>query len=284
MLKAPKGYVAEDDPKVCLVGHPAPPWMSSYADLMTELVCFFVILYALSAALNKNVQSAAQQVKDMIDKKEVAGSVKIDKDGLKITIEEQGKASFFASGSAETTPEIDGVILKLAPTLRKLAQDHDILVEGHTDSQRLAGEITKYYDSNWELSGARATSVARLLVEKYGLPPNHIGAVGYGEYRPIATNDTPEGRAMNRRVVFFVKNVPAGTLAAPLAAPETSSRPGAALAADAAVARNTASAAPAAAPNTAAMPGMTQAQPAPAPAPEQVEPTDAAPGQTGAAP
>lgn len=282
MLKAPKGYVAEDDPKVCLVGHPAPPWMSSYADLMTELVCFFVILYALSAALNKNVQKAASDVKDMIDKKEVAGSVKIDKDGLKITIEEQGKASFFSSGSAETTPEIDGVILKLAPTLRKLAQDHDILVEGHTDSQRLAGEITKYYDSNWELSGARATSVARLLVEKYGLPPNHIGAVGYGEYRPIATNDTPEGRAMNRRVVFFVKNVPAGTLAAPLpsAVSEASSRPDPALASNAAGAGRPA---PASAPNAAAMPGMTQPQPAPAPAPEQAEPTDAAPGQTGAA-
>jgi chemotaxis protein MotB len=279
MLKAPKGYIAEDDPKVSQVGHPAPPWMSSYADLMTELVCFFVILYALSAALNKNVQSAAQQVKDMIDKKEVAGSVKIDKDGLKITIEEQGKASFFASGSAETTPEIDGVILKLAPTLRKLAQDHDILVEGHTDSQRLAGEITKYYDSNWELSGARATSVARLLVEKYGLPPNHIGAVGYGEYRPIATNDTPEGRAMNRRVVFFVKNVPAGTLAAPLPAQVKADEPP-----TVASSAQPKPAAPAAAPSAAAMPGMTQPQPAAAPAPEQAEPTDAAPGQTGAAP
>jgi len=205
-LRPPKGFVDETDPKVCQVGHPAPPWMSSYADLMTELVCFFVILYALSAALNKNVQNAAQQVKDMMDKGEMHGEVKIDKEGLKISLEEQGEAPFFQSGSAETTPEIDAMIAKLAPTLRKLAENHDIIVEGHTDSQQVQGKLTQYYDSNWELSASRATSVARLLVDKYGLPPNRIGAIGYGEYRPIASNDTPEGRAKNRRVVFFVKN------------------------------------------------------------------------------
>lgn len=211
MLKAPKGFIDETDPKVCLVGHPAPPWMSSYADLMTELVCFFVILYALSAALNKNVQNAAQQVQDMINKKEVSGEVKIDKDGLKITLQEQGNASFFTSGSADTTPEIDSMIMKLAPTLRKLSETQDIMVEGHTDAQRVSGSLAQYYDSNWELSTARATSVARLLIDKYGIPPNRVGATGYGEYRPVAPNDTPENRSRNRRVVLFVKNAPPGT-------------------------------------------------------------------------
>ncbi len=205
-LKAPRGFIDESDPKVCQVGHPAPPWMSSYADLMTELVCFFVILYALSAALNKGMQDAKKQVDDMMKNKEVHGEVKLDKDGLKISLEEQGQASFFTSGSAETTPEIDAMLAKLAPTLRKLSESHDIIVEGHTDSQQVQGKLTQFYDSNWELSAARATSVARLLVDKYGVPPNRIGAIGYGEYRPIASNDTPEGRSKNRRVVFFVKN------------------------------------------------------------------------------
>ena len=58
-MRAPKGFIDESDPKVAKVGHPAPAWVVCYADLMTELVCFFVILYALSAALNKNVQNAA---------------------------------------------------------------------------------------------------------------------------------------------------------------------------------------------------------------------------------
>lgn len=202
-IRAPKGFIEETDPKVALIGHPAPAWLVNYADLMTELVCFFVILYALSAALNKNVQNAAQQVQQMIDKGEMKGDVKIDKDGLHITLQEEGRASFFEPGSSDTTPEIDAVLMKLAPAIKKLAEQHDILVEGHTDNLPISND---YFDSNWELSTSRASSVARLLIDKYGLPPERMGAVGYGEYRPIAPNDSPDGRAKNRRVVFFIKN------------------------------------------------------------------------------
>jgi chemotaxis protein MotB len=202
-MRAPKGFIDESDPKVAKVGHPAPAWVVCYADLMTELVCFFVILYALSAALNKNVQNAAAQVKEMMDKGQMKGEVKIDKEGLKISIEEQEGASFFGSGAAEPTPEIDGKLALLTPALAKLAVDHEILVEGHTDGQGIHND---YFDSNWELSTARATSVARLLIEKYRMPAENIGAVGYGGNRPIASNDTPEGRAKNRRVVIFVKS------------------------------------------------------------------------------
>ncbi|NLI10649.1 MAG: hypothetical protein GX447_07860, partial [Elusimicrobia bacterium] len=86
-----KGMIPEDDPRVAPIGHPAPPWMVNYADLMTELVCFFVILYALSAALNKNVQNAAQQIKEMMEKGEMSGKVEVNKEGLRITLEEQGE-------------------------------------------------------------------------------------------------------------------------------------------------------------------------------------------------
>lgn len=202
-MRAPKGFIDISDPKVCKVGHPAPAWVVCYADLMTELVCFFVILYALSAALSKDVQKAAADVKEMMDKGEMKGEVKIDKDGLKISIEEQGGASFFGSGAAEPTAEIDSKLALLTPALAKLALDHEILVEGHTDGQNIHND---YFDSNWELSTARATSVARLLIEKYKMPAANLGAVGYGGNRPITTNDTPEGRARNRRVVIFVKS------------------------------------------------------------------------------
>jgi chemotaxis protein MotB len=202
-LRAPKGFIDETDPKVARVGHPAPPWMSSYADLMTELVCFFVILYALSAALNKNVQQAKSDIDQMMKEGKMSGETTIDKDGLKITLEEKGGSSFFETGAAETTPTIDSEVALLVPSLRKLGAEHEILVEGHTDDQKIHN---MYFDSNWELSTARATSVTRLLIEKYGVPSGHIGAVGYGDTRPVVPNTTPENRAKNRRVVFFVKS------------------------------------------------------------------------------
>ncbi|HOL63259.1 MAG TPA: flagellar motor protein MotB, partial [Elusimicrobiales bacterium] len=129
-----KNMIPEDDPRVAPIGHPAPPWMVNYADLMTEMVCFFIILYALSAALNKNVQNAAQQIKEMMEKGEMAGQVEINKEGLKITLEEQGNLPFFESGKATLTEEMTGNIDKIVPTLKKLSQDYEIIVEGHTDN------------------------------------------------------------------------------------------------------------------------------------------------------
>lgn len=204
-LRAPRGFIDETDPKVSQIGHPAPPWMTCYADLMTELVCFFIILYALTAALNKEMQAASKKINSMIESQEIAGQVKMDREGLKITVQEQGQASFFGSGSADTTPEMEAMLSKLAPPLAKLAEQHQILVEGHTDNQAISND---FYDSNWELSTARATSVVRLMIDKFGFPADKMAAVGYGQFHPIVPNDTPENRAKNRRVVFFVKNNP----------------------------------------------------------------------------
>lgn len=196
-----KNMIPEDDPRVSQIGHPAPPWMVNYADLMTEMVCFFIILYALSAALNKNVQNAAQQIKEMMEKGEMAGQVEINKEGLRITLEEKGNLPFFESGKAELTEQMTQTVDKLFPTLKKLSQDYEIIVEGHTDNVPI---FTKQFASNWELSTARATGVVRYLVNK-GISPKKISAIGYGEYRPVVSNDTPENRQKNRRVVFFVK-------------------------------------------------------------------------------
>jgi flagellar motor protein MotB len=204
MVLKPRGMIDEDDPRVSQIGHPAPPWMISYADLMTELVIFFVIMYALQAALNKEVIRAKQEIQEVVQKENLQADVKVTKEGMYITLKEQAQKYFFASGSAELNPEMYGVLDKVSPTLKKLADRHEILVEGHTDNV----PTTRQYASNWELSTARATSVVRYLVHKSGLRPDHVSAVGYGEYRPLASNDTPEGRAENRRVVFFVKNAP----------------------------------------------------------------------------
>lgn len=196
-----KNMIPEDDPRVSPIGHPAPPWMVNYADLMTEMVCFFIILYALSAALNKNVQNAAQQIKEMMERGEIAGKVEMNKEGLRITLQEQGNLPFFESGKADLTTEMVEVIDKILPTLKKLAKEYEIIVEGHTDNVPIN---TPQFASNWELSTARATSVVRYVISK-GIDPSKISAIGYGEYRPVAPNDTPQNRQKNRRVVFFVK-------------------------------------------------------------------------------
>jgi chemotaxis protein MotB len=196
-----KKMIPEDDPRVSQIGHPAPPWMVNYADLMTEMVCFFIIMYALSAALNKNVQNAAQQLREMMGKGEMAGQVEINKEGLRITLEEKGNLPFFESGKADLTNEIIENLEKIYPILKKLSSDYEIIVEGHTDNVPI---FTRQFQSNWELSTARATAVVRYLVSK-GIDPRRISAIGYGEYRPVAPNDTPENRQKNRRVVFFVK-------------------------------------------------------------------------------
>lgn len=196
--------IAEDDRRVAPMGEPAPPWMVNYADLMTELVCFFVILYALSAALNKDMQNAQEQINEMIKEGKMAGQVQMDKEGMRITLEEQSQVAFFHSGSADLTEKMKSQMATLNPILFKLAEKHDIVVEGHTDNIPIA---TKQFASNWELSTARATSVVKdMLADNF--PPKHMAAVGYGQYHPIVPNDSEANRKKNRRVVFFIKNNP----------------------------------------------------------------------------
>ncbi|TSE33649.1 OmpA family protein [Tepidimonas charontis] len=101
----------------------------------------------------------------------------------------------FASGEAELTPAGRAVIDRLLPAFNQ-APDFTISVEGHTDNVPIA---TARFPSNWELSAARAGSVVRHL-EARGLNPTRLRATGYADTRPIAPNDTPQNRALNRRV------------------------------------------------------------------------------------
>ena len=202
-----RDMIDASDPRVTLIGHPAPAWLVNYADLMTEMVCFFIVLYALSASLNKDVQKAKKDVEEKMKQEQVQGQVKVDKDGMKITLEEKGENVFFESGSADLSPRMKEIMTKIMPALRTLVkEDHDIVVEGHTDDIPIRNP---HYPSNWELSTARATSVVQYMIQPLNFPPEHMGAIGYGQFHPLVPNDTNEHRSMNRRVVFFVKNNPA---------------------------------------------------------------------------
>ncbi len=105
----------------------------------------------------------------------------------------------FTSGDAKLNPKAESVLHKLALVLKKVP--NDIRIEGHTDNVPIKNNI---FPSNWQLSVARATNTAYYLMKNEGLSPEKVSIVGYAEYKPIATNDTPEGRALNRRVDIVI--------------------------------------------------------------------------------
>lgn len=117
-------------------------------------------------------------------------------EGFVISLKELG---FFASGQAVLRP---GAARKIEAIAKVLAQHGFYLrVEGHSDDQPIH---TTQFDSNWQLSTARAMAVLMLLINESGLDPGKISLAGYGEYRPIADNANAEGRKMNRRVDLVV--------------------------------------------------------------------------------
>lgn len=124
-----------------------------------------------------------------------------EKTGARITIDEGVLADFFESGSTDVQPAVKSIISELAPVLRKLAEKHDIVLEGHTDSLETSGRSR----SAWELSSARASRIAEILTKKYGFPPERIIVRGCGASHPVASNTTEIGRVRNRRVVFYVQ-------------------------------------------------------------------------------
>jgi chemotaxis protein MotB len=110
----------------------------------------------------------------------------------------------FEVGSADLSPEGEAQIANVAELLFDVAGeiplsvDWIVRVDGHTDNQQL--RPTAEYANNWELSQARALSVVLFMSEDLGFPPARLAATGFGEYRPIASNDTPAGQAQNRRI------------------------------------------------------------------------------------
>jgi chemotaxis protein MotB len=105
----------------------------------------------------------------------------------------------FASGSADVSKEGKKVLDKVITILKDI-KDKRIQVEGHTDNVRIYSAIKTKYPTNWELSAARATQVTRYLQEEGGIDPKLLSATGYSEYQPVASNDTDEDKAKNRRI------------------------------------------------------------------------------------
>jgi len=109
----------------------------------------------------------------------------------------------FDSGETSVKPEGKKVLKSLGDVLNKFP-DKALQIEGHTDNVQISSKLKEKYPTNWELSTARATSVVHFLQDAVGLPGDRLVASGYSQYRPVADNGTPEGRAQNRRIQILL--------------------------------------------------------------------------------
>jgi chemotaxis protein MotB len=237
-------------------------WLSTYADAVTLLMAFFILLYAMSeidvakfaafveglqvpfgnvagegllpgddaltpetdglqpdhspppmavTVSSDRVEAAERHAQSLEQLREVQRALdetleardldqfveqRIEERGLRVSIASDD--ILFALGSTRIDELGRQVIRAVSETLDEFP--NPLRVEGHTDDVPLQrGDYT-----NWNLSTDRAVAVLSLMIEQYGLPPDRVGAAGYGEYRPLESNETSEGRARNRRVDIVV--------------------------------------------------------------------------------
>lgn len=125
-----------------------------------------------------------------------SGQIQIEqlREGIRLNLAQD---ILFRSGESRLEGSGVAVLRKVSDQLKKMT--HTIEVRGHTDDVPLSPALARRYGSNWELAAARAASVVRLFVQE-GVDPSRLTVVSYGEHAPVASNDTPEGRAYNRRI------------------------------------------------------------------------------------
>ncbi len=214
-------------------------WLTTYADMVTLLLAFFVLLFAFSAVdegrvsaissafqgyfgildrgtistddpvvlpfdsseiARQQLQSLYEELTQLIESEGIGGiRLQMEERGLIIRFAEQ---VFFDLGEAVLKPEAVEILASVSHYLRGLP--NPLRVEGHTDNWPIR---TDRFPSNWELSVHRATNVVRYLIAEEAFDPQKLSAVGYAEYRPIRPNDTAENRALNRRVDIVILNV-----------------------------------------------------------------------------
>ncbi|MCS7152169.1 MAG: OmpA family protein [Endomicrobia bacterium] len=185
------------------LGRPAPTWMVSYSDLVTQLLTFFIMLFALSAAATEDqLKKIKKKIDDYVAQNQLERfvSTKItQKEGLVVSFSEK---YMFDSGKADIYLEAKQVIRGIAALLTD--EPNRISIEGHTDNTPIN---TPEFPSNWELSTKRATNVLKYLLEELKFDPKRLTAAGFGEWHPVAPNDTPENKAKNRRVDLIVRRL-----------------------------------------------------------------------------
>jgi chemotaxis protein MotB len=153
--------------------------------------------------LTKTQDELSKSLQDEIAK----GNITIQQVRDRLTINMVDRV-LFDSGQAQVKPAGAKVLKQVGDVLKNIT-DKQIRIEGHTDNVPISTKLQDKFKTNWELSTARATTVVRHLIDHGGVDRQHLSAVGYAETRPIASNDTEDGRASNRRIeiVLYPKDL-----------------------------------------------------------------------------
>lgn len=217
----------------------AAPWMNTYADMVTLLLCFFVLLFSFATIDAQKFEAIVRSLQGSLGVLDSGVTVEIEpleqtfpgmqtssrdeefdrikhkidvfikdnnlENNVTLILNERGllirmlDATLFDSGKADIREESKYIIDGISDIIKET--ENNIRIEGHTDNVPIN---TFKYPSNWELSTARAVNVLKYLVENHDIEPSRFSAVGYGEYHPIDTNETSEGRQNNRRVDIMI--------------------------------------------------------------------------------
>lgn len=224
----------QDEPK-----KGAPTFMNTYGDMMTLLLTFFILLFSMSSidaskfkafidsfsgstgllngldsivyengtevfpqeesvisALNE-VEQVKSEIKKFIYDKQLDHKVEVEQNGNEIVLTFEDML-LFDTGKADIKPAAIPILSTIGNKLiTYLEEGYHLKVEGHTDNVPIK---TLQFPSNWELSSSRAIAVAKFFIEEMDFTPAFVSTEGFGEYRPVENNDTPEGRSKNRRV------------------------------------------------------------------------------------
>ncbi|KHF39653.1 flagellar motor protein MotS [Halalkalibacter okhensis] len=153
-----------------------------------------------SDASNAAMDELLKEVNEFLEENELTELISATRDdrGVVLVLQER---TLFETAEAELLPEAEPFLSKVGTLLRAIP--NSVKVEGHTDSRPIS---TYRYPSNWELSGARASSVIRFLIETHNLEPDRFIATGYGDTRPVVPNTTVENLQLNRRVVIVISD------------------------------------------------------------------------------
>ena len=181
-------------------------WLYSYADLMTQLLIFAILMVSVIGVKmvppdqqekQRQLQETVAEIEKFIKDSRLSESMAVDRAADRLVIRMKS-AILFDEGKADLTAGARQVLAGMAPLLSRAPSL--LRVEGHTDNVPIRSAV---YPSNWELSTDRAISVVRYL-ESHRLDPARLSVAGYGEHHPIIANDSAEHRAMNRRVEIVV--------------------------------------------------------------------------------